>query len=177
VKLALCGLCWLLLGCGSDASEQPAVLGRPRGVVPSRIARQPEPTASPEQPASPQPATEPWPEQEPEAPAKPEKPVEPEKRDYGAELLAALGSPTDCLKPRQGPDSPPEIKVELEAYLLETGTMSRGYARSSELDPDELKCIRSKLESRSLKGPIEQAPRAVHASLSFKVKTPEKSVD
>jgi hypothetical protein len=94
------------------------------------------------------------------------------KRDYGAELEHAIGSPIDCLKPREGPDSPGEIDVQLEAYFLDTGAMSRGYARSSLLDADELKCLQTRLSAIHLQAPIEGAPRAVQVTLRFKLKTP-----
>ena len=97
---------------------------------------------------------------------------EAEKRDYSAELKNAIGGPVDCLKPRGGPDSPAEIRVDLEAYFLETGAMSRGYARSSQLDEGELQCIRSRLESIRLRAPIDQAPRSVQTTLTFKLKNP-----
>ena len=163
----------LLLGCGSSPSAEQAPIGRPRGVLPSRIApEQKRPAVEPrpmEQPASPEPqATKPQVAKAEEKDEEPEK-----KRDYNAELLAALGTPNDCLKPRQGDDSPAEIKVELEGHFLETGAMSRAYARSAQLAPEELQCVSSRLQALRLAAPVEEAPRTVQATLTFKLKTAE----
>lgn len=166
-------LVWLF-GCGSNAAPAPEPPPPPRGIRPSQGQVAPS-QATPPTPSV-VPAQAPTATQEPAAEpnkAKNEPAAEPEKkRDYEAELTTAVGTPTDCLKPREGPDSPSEIRVELEAHFLETGAMSRGYARSSQLDPEELTCLRSRLEAVRLQSPIEEAPRTVHATLSFKLKKP-----
>ncbi|MFI5305989.1 MAG: hypothetical protein ACHQ53_01475 [Polyangiales bacterium] len=169
---ALC----LLLGCGGRGDAPKAGSSRLRGVFPTN-ATQPEQAAQPVAPTPAQPTPSAQPLAKPvataEAPAAAEKP----KRDYAAELLTAVGSPTDCLKTREGPDVPSEILVELEGHFLETGAMSRGYARSSVLDPGELDCMRGHLESVRLQPPIEAAPRTVSATLKLTLKTTEKSTE
>lgn len=109
--------------------------------------------------------------QEPQAVAAAE---EEKKRDLGQELLAAIGSPTDCLRPRTGPDVPASISVALEAVVVESGMVTRAYARSSALAPEENECVRKRLAGVSLRGPIEEAPRSVTATLEFKQKSAEK---
>ena len=107
-----------------------------------------------------------------------EKPeTEEQPRDYPAELLSALGAPVDCLKPRSGPDAPPLIRVDLEAHVLESGLVTRAYARSSQLEETELDCIRRRLGSLHLPAPVEAAPRGINATLELKLKakTSEKS--
>ncbi len=175
---ALALLCCSLLACGSKfqpEGHQPLQRGpyRAPGQQPQASS-----TAAPE-PAQPLPTAFPTPAPAQPAPAQPvEKPEpEPEKRDYAAELLGALGSPIDCLKPRRSDDAPPEIQIDLEAHFLSTGTMSRGYARSAQLEDEELECVRRRLSAVSLRPPISDAPREVQATLRIKLKNPVKSTE
>jgi hypothetical protein len=97
-------------------------------------------------------------------------PEEEEKRDLGKELLAAVGSPTNCLRSRTGSDAPQSISIALEAVVVESGMVTRAYARSSALDAEEAECVRKRVAALSLRGPIEEAPRTVTATLEFKQK-------
>jgi hypothetical protein len=97
------------------------------------------------------------------------------KRDLSAELLSAVGTPTACLHARTGADAPSSIRVDVEAYLIETGMVTRAYARSSALDPEEIECVRKRVASLRLRAPIEEAPRSVSATLEFKLKTAAKT--
>jgi hypothetical protein len=163
-----------LLACGSKSdSTAPASPVRMRGAYPDNAAQPNQPAPAPTAPAV---AQAPQPVQAPEP--QPDKPAEaPEKRDYSAELLSAVGSPVDCLKPRDSADAPPEIRIDLEAHVLDTGSISRGYARSSQLERQELDCVRTRLEGAHLRGPIEEAPRTVSSTLSIKLKNAAKSAE
>lgn len=165
-------------GCGwGDADQSENTRGR-------GLLRRGEPKAAPAPARAPATSTNPFPPgaaeprgsnpvaaaQEP----KPEAP-EPEKRDFGKELLSAVGTPTQCLHPRVGPDAPASIQIELEAHLIDTGMVTRAYARSSVLDSEELECVRKRVAALRLRGPIEEAPRSVSATLEFKLKTAAKT--
>lgn len=102
------------------------------------------------------------------APAK-----EPEPRDYGAELLQAMGSPIACLAPRKGSAAPTQLRIDLDAYVMPSGGVGRAYARSAELDATELDCLRRRVEALRLETPIEGAPREVHASIQLALKAAE----
>lgn len=91
----------------------------------------------------------------------------PPPRDYSSELKALIGSPSGCLKERVGATAPREISVTVEAVVMETGLISRAYARSSELDDEELACIRARLGSARMGPDVEQAPRSVTTTLTM----------
>jgi len=177
MKLAWLGAAlWLLAACRTHVEPQGG--GQIRGAFPTTAVE-----AKPLAPAQPlAPAPEPLqPSAQPSAQptAAPEQPAaEKPKRDYSAELLSAMGSPTDCLAPREAADNvPSEISVELEGFFLETGSMSRGYARSPQLDASELDCMRRRLEAVHLQPPIEGAPRAITTSLKLTLKISEKTAE
>jgi hypothetical protein len=182
VKIALAIALCSLLACGD--SKRPASRGssRPRGSYPAAGAALARPvnatptaegTAPPPPPAAPAAPADTEPEQAPEqAPAE-----EAPQRDYAAELLGALGTPSDCLKPRNAADAPPEIAVDLEAHVLDTGQTTRGYARSPALDPDELSCVQRRLEAVRLQAPVQDAPRTITATLRLQLKTAAKSTE
>jgi hypothetical protein len=96
-------------------------------------------------------------------------------RDLDAELKEAFGTPLSCLKPRTGPDVPPEIRIDIEATLIDNGMVTRSEARSAQLDDEELRCVRQRLSSVRLREPIEEAPRSARAAIQLTLKTPEKS--
>jgi hypothetical protein len=98
-----------------------------------------------------------------------------EARDYAAELLTAMGDPTACLRPRSGPNAPAELAIELEAYVVGAGSVSRSYVRSAQLDADETECIRKRLSSLRFRTPVEDAPRAVRATLHLTLKNAAKT--
>lgn len=164
-----------VVACGCGWNDTASSSERTRGV-----ARGPEDTAvAPATPAAPvdAPAPPPRPPPPPPPPAAPEAPagpaeLEPE-RDYAAELAALVGSPLDCLQPRKVGDAPEQLSVELEAYVMESGLISRGYVRSSVLGADETNCIRRRLEAQHLAAPVDDAPRQVRATIRFALKTPE----
>jgi hypothetical protein len=105
----------------------------------------------------------------PVAPAEPEGTAQegPPPRDYAGELKGLVGSPSGCLKPRAGARAPREITVTVEAIVMESGMISRAYARSGELDDEELACIRARLGSARMQPDVEAAPRAVSTTVSL----------
>jgi hypothetical protein len=149
-----------------EAAETPAPAetARAQGSPATQAAQaaqamEPAPVAAPQQNAVPAPA----PEQEPE-------------RDLNAELQAAFGSPASCIKPRLDSEAAPSaIRVDLEAHLVQSGLVSRGYARSSQLDAEELACLEKRLGALRLRGPIEGAPRSARTHFDLELKPPEKS--
>jgi hypothetical protein len=105
--------------------------------------------------------------------AEEEKKDEAPPRDYGAELLAALGAPIDCLRPRTDADAPSELRIDVQAYLLETGFVSRAYVRAPSLDASEVQCLTKRASALRLAAPIEQAPRSVATTLTLTMKAAE----
>ena len=89
------------------------------------------------------------------------------KRDYGGELKALVGSPSACLKPRPSARAPREINVTIEAVVMEGGMISRSYARSADLDEEELSCVRARLQTARMQPGIEQAPRTVSSTIAL----------
>jgi len=167
-------LLWAL-ACGGGGAEPGAPPARPRVRGLAKVAStDPPPAKSPAQP-TPEPFR--WLE-ESEA-AKTDAPSEalPDagKRDYGAELRAAVGDPSSCLDARIGADVPSEISIEIEAFVMAAGNVSRGYARSRQLAAEELECIRKRIEPLRFRPPIDDAPRAVRATLRLVLKTPAKT--
>lgn len=154
--------------CGDSPAPPP-----PRGLPPAaKPVRVPNAAPAPE-PAAPKAA---W-DERPRPGVVGAKPTasaaDAPERDYAAELRAALGDPASCLKPRLAGDAAlSELTIELEAYLLEPGNVGRSYARSRELDPEELACVQRRLGGVRLSSPIDQAPRAVHTSVKVQLKAP-----
>jgi hypothetical protein len=164
-------LLWAL-ACGGGGAE-PTAPAPPRGIP--RVA-------STDRPPAKLPAAEPEPFRwiEETRAAKTDAPSEaasPDagKRDYGAELRAAVGDPSGCLTARTGADIPKAISIEVEAYVMAAGNVSRGYARSPQLVAEELECIRKRIEPLRFRPPIDDAPRAVRATLTLALQTPAKT--
>jgi len=172
IGVALC-----LIACGdTSAPAQDTSQPRPRGVFQGGTDKPTNdtPAAAPAQP-QPQPV---FPQQQQQAEPtkpKPEAPPEqkPEERDLNAELLAAVGSPVDCLKPRQGDSAPTALRIQIDATVVETGLVTRAYVHASDLDAEELQCMTKRVSALRLRAPIDQAPRSLSATLELTAKTPE----
>jgi hypothetical protein len=172
----------VLFGCGWDEvgnAPSPSQRGGPREVT----VAPPRPPPAPAAPAQPQLAQQPQPAADrpsmfKPAAAKTEEEAKKEPaRDYPAELLAAVGTPVSCFKPRVGPEAPPEIRIALDVHVIESGMVTRAYARSAQLDESELDCVRKRLGALRLRAPVDAAPRSISATLELKLKlkTSEKS--
>ena len=158
----------LLVGCASDERTQ-APNDAPRGVrhqLPIAEGAAPPPPA---QAALPRPAASPK-RAEP-AHEEEETEAEKEERDYSAELLAAVGTPVHCLKQRvKSPDVPSEIRIDINATVVEVGLVTRAYVRSSHLDDEELKCVEEHVSRLRMRGPIEEAPRSISTTFVVELK-------
>lgn len=109
------------------------------------------------------------PEPEAAAVAEQEKP-----RDYSAELLSGMRGAESCVKPRLASEAlPSELAIALEGLVLESGTVVTGAARAAMLTPEELECVKRRLESTRLPPNVKEAPRRVHATLTLKFKKQE----
>jgi hypothetical protein len=95
-----------------------------------------------------------------------------EKRDLGAELQTALGSPVGCLETRPANEAPERIVISVNAQVMGSGRVSRANVASSALNPGELECIRKRAESTRLAGPIDDAPLAVTTSIELTQQKP-----
>lgn len=178
-------LAYAATGCGNDEDEAPSPPPPGRGMPPApetEVEDEDEEEAEPEQApdpfaepiAQPEPFPEEIPKYEPTIDEEALAAEQPEPRKYDEELAKAVGSPVDCMKPRPAEGAPEEVGVDLEAYVLETGYVSRGSARSSFLDADELKCIQKRVESTRLPGGVEEAPRRITTRVSLKLRvTPD----
>lgn len=171
---------WLSACGGGTASDAPPTRStraafRSQDSNPTPVAAPvPSPTAPAANPLRLATAQAPAPAAEP---AQEQKKDEEKPRDYSAELLEALGTPTACLKPRSAADAPSEISVGLEAHLVEIGMVTRAYARSSQLDKDELACVQQRLSSLRFRAPVDATPRTVGATLTLHQKKPEQKIE
>jgi hypothetical protein len=174
MRFASALLLWAVSSLACTGGEPASAPEPPRGVA--RSTAPPEPPAPPASAPAASDAPFQWPNEPPaSAPAQPAEPPAKAQRDYAAELLAALGDPTSCLKPRTGRDAPTEIIVELEAHVVGAGSVSRSYVRSTQLDADETECVRKRTSSLRLRTPIDDAPRTVRATLRLAMKSAAKT--
>jgi hypothetical protein len=170
-------LLWAL-ACGGGGAEPIA----PSPPPPRGIPRVASTDGPPAEPAAAEPAATPEPFRwlDETRAAKLDKPADtasPDagKRDYDAELRAAVGDPSGCLRARTGPDIPRQISIEVEAHVMAAGNISRSYVRSPQLAAEELECIRKRIEPLHLRPPIDDAPRSVRATLTLALETPAKT--
>jgi hypothetical protein len=112
----------------------------------------------------------------PDLKAEPEPEEKEKARDYANELVQAVGRTEGCVKQRAASAAlPDKTSVSLEAYVLESGAVSRGYARSAQLTADELECVKQRIERARFAPAVEGAPRRVDATVQITFKRPEPS--
>ncbi len=97
------------------------------------------------------------------APATPEK----EPRNLQSELETMMGSPVTCLKPRPASQAPSSVSISLSANVMPSGAVGRGEVSAPGLEPEEVSCVRSRLESLRFAQPIENAPLTVNGSITL----------
>jgi hypothetical protein len=168
-------LLWAL-ACGGGGAEPIAPIPPPPRGIP-RVTSTDGPPAKP--PAA-KPTPEPFRWLEETRAAKLDTPSEttsPDagKRDYDAELRTAVGDPSGCLTARTGPDIPRQISIEVEAYVMAAGNISRSYVRSPQLAAEELECIRRRIEPLRLRPPIDDAPRSLPPTLRLALESQAKT--
>jgi hypothetical protein len=95
-----------------------------------------------------------------EAPDKPQ-------RSLQRELETMLGSPASCLQPRAAVNGASKLQISLSASIMPSGAVSRAEASGAGLHPDELKCLRDRIESLRFAEPIEGAPLTVTGSVTL----------
>ncbi|MDH5672449.1 MAG: hypothetical protein OEZ06_09895 [Myxococcales bacterium] len=169
---------YLAMACGGgDEPQQPPSRERSRGVpefqapmpnpdAPAAAAARP-PRPGSTAPASPRPSTDPGAEAEAQAEAEAEE----KKRDYAAELKAAFGSPLGCMGQREaGEQLPPRITLQLQAHVLDSGRITRGYVSAPGLQAQELSCLERQLRAARLPGAIEGAPRQISTTVGIEFK-------
>jgi hypothetical protein len=170
--------CLAIAGCGEDEPEAP-----PRAASADRRGRGPvavtsieeqqksvEGRLAPKKPPPPDPYDNPGSNKEAVADALAAA-VEEKPRDYPAELLSAVRGAESCVQPRTASAAlPTEVLISLEALVLESGTIVSGTARAPVLTPEELECVKRRLESTRLPDKVKDAPRRVSAALKLTFK-------
>ena len=156
----------LLAACGDDAEGAARPSNKPRGYTAPTGEGRPG-----DEPPAPAPVVTATKRRTPgeelaAAPTTVEEKKEEEKpRDYAAELLTAMRGAEACVQPRPASQVLPELSVSLEGLVLESGTVVTGSARAPVLTPEELDCMKRRLESTRLPPGVKDAPRRVSASL------------
>jgi hypothetical protein len=95
--------------------------------------------------------------------AAPPAPAQP-GRDLATELRALAGDVTGCI-PAAEVAGRAQITVDLEATVVESGTLSRLSVRGAGLSPQAADCIRARLEFARLVPPVPGAPRSVQTRI------------
>jgi hypothetical protein len=109
--------------------------------------------------------TNPTPETTTAEQAAPDEPEHP-PRNLQSELETMMGSPVSCLKERPA-SAASQVNISLTANVMPSGAVGRGEVSAPDLSPDEVACVRSKLESLRFAQPIENAPLSVSGSVTL----------
>lgn len=164
--------CLLAGACGDDGEgHPPARDAPPRGYAQraSELAQPAAPTPAPAQPAA-DPYADPlaYARAAQEAAAEAQAEAEKKKRDYAAELAEAAAGAESCVQTRTaGQGLPSELAITLEALVLQSGAVVTASARGPVLTPEELECVKKRLESTRIPGEVEDAPRRIQATLKL----------
>jgi hypothetical protein len=170
--LLLCSACTAAVSCGNTEIPNNGPGPRRRGIVPmltaAPVATKPEePTNYAPVPEQPPPAAEPTaqaPLEDPAAQPATEAEAKP-ARDFAAELTQMLGSPLACFAARAANDAPTQIDIALSTHVMPSGSVTQSQVTAPALAPNEVACLRSRLEALHFAGPIENAPFTVQGSL------------
>jgi hypothetical protein len=145
------------------SSAPPAqALPPPSGVSPSW------PTGSIPTAAAPKGSTQEEEEAEEEAVA--EKP-----RDFSTELRRMLGDLGSCVQAR-APEKAGAINISVTAHVMPSGAAPYSEVDASQLEAEELKCVKARVEGVHFAPPIKDAPFTVQASVQVtpKIRAVEK---
>jgi hypothetical protein len=121
------------------------------------VPEQPQPVAEPAAPV-PGPLEDPSAQPAAEAEAKP-------ARDFAAEMTGMLGSPLACFGARAANEAPAQIDIALSTRVMPSGSVTQSQVAAPGLAPNEIACLRSRLEALHFAAPIENAPFSVQGSL------------
>lgn len=157
---ALCMTAMLVFGCQSG--EEPVrgarlSIERPP-VSPLAPAPAPEPADNPEPDRN-------WPNSDPIVVGTTRE--ETVERDLGAELNAAVGSPTNCVRDYVA-SSPTTIRVSVSAIVRPTGICIEPTAYGAGLSAAALKCIRDRVSTVVLK-PLEDSEKSETAATVIEI--------
>jgi hypothetical protein len=97
------------------------------------------------------------------APDQAEKP----RRNLQNELETMMGSPADCLAARPADQAPARVNISLSANVMPSGAVGRGEVSAPDLSPEEISCVRTRLEALHFAPPIENAPFTVNGALTL----------
>lgn len=111
-------------------------------------------------------ASDPAPATTPADAAAPDKPEQP-PRNLQSELEAMMGSPASCLAARPASEAPNNLNISLRASIMPSGTVGRGEVEAPGLTPEEVACVRSRLEALHFAQPIENAPLTVSGTITL----------
>lgn len=175
-RVAVIGVCALLplMAACSKRESYPNQPLRQRGVI---IAPEPPQPAG----EAPIPQLPPDPSQNPTEPAqeqlqpqtvsaeeaKPDAPADKPPRNLRQELETMMGSPVSCLAARPANAAPNRVDISLSASVMPSGAVGRAEVSAPGLNPEEVACLRARLETLRFAQPIENAPFTVNGSITL----------
>jgi hypothetical protein len=104
----------------------------------------------------------------PAAAAEPAADAAPE-RDLPRELALLIGQPLSCVNLPAVVAGGGRLDIAVAAQVVPSGRITRAEASAAGQPPEALRCIEKLATSRSLKGPVPDAPRQVSTSVSMQV--------
>ena len=177
LSLFVAGSVWAA-ACGGDSSSVPSRPPRERGVG-ALLGAQPEEATKPSTesaPPTPPPLAAAAPEAQGGTPEAAPPPAEEDKprRNFQSELVQLVGSPLDCLKARPAEDAPSSLEISLSTKVMPSGAVAQSEVSAPGLEPDEIACLRRRVENIHFAAPIENAPFPVSGSLRLTRGAPAK---
>jgi hypothetical protein len=92
-------------------------------------------------------------------------------RDLAAELSSALNQVTDCVAPAEAAKQPSgRLVVNVSAYVLGTGSISRATVDAPGQPADALACLQRRVMAIKLAEPVPDAPTNVRGSTTVEIK-------
>ena len=172
--LAVAAWC-LAAACGGGSSSVPSRPPRERGIGPVQ-GPLPEPAkTSTETLQAPPPLTAALPEAQGGTPeSAPAEADDKPRRNFPSELVQLVGSPLDCLKARPAEDAPSSLEIALSTKVMPSGAVAQSEVSAPGLEPEEIACLRKRVENIHFAAPIENAPFPVSGSLRLTRGAPAK---
>lgn len=91
--------------------------------------------------------------------------VAPTPRNFEGELRAVAGDVPSCVPAAELAALPARVEVELDAVVTGSGVVSSIAARSGQLSPAAIECLRARVSAARLAAPVADAPRSITARL------------